>query len=80
MSAKDWINYINETEDSQYSVYDSNIVLMERYANYKNKELYIKIFEFRNMLKHFSSQENSEAEMCEYLLYQFDKDFNIEKL
>lgn len=80
MSAKDWINYINETEDSQYSIYDSNIVLMERYANYKTKELYSKIVEFRNGLLACALQETKEGEEAEYWLKLFDKHFNIEKL
>lgn len=50
---------------------------MERYANYKTRELQAQILQFRSMLKHFSNQENSEADICEYLLCQFDKDFNI---
>lgn len=50
MTAEQWVKHINETEDSQYSAYDCNFKMMERYANYRTKELMISIFRFRDKL------------------------------
>lgn len=43
----EWLCYINEKEGSEYTVYDCDDIIMERYANYKTMMLQVKIFEFR---------------------------------
>lgn len=72
MNAEEWLLDVNEKEGSEYTVYDCSPVLMERYANYKTKELYILLFRFRNEIALNGGLYNFK------LLKKFDKHFKIE--
>ena len=65
---KEWLCYINEKEGSEYTVYDCDDIIMERYANYKTMMLQAKILEFRLKLPLYT-----------FLTIQdnYDKYFNI---
>ena len=49
MNALEWMDWLN-SKGSTYTTYDCNPVLMEDYANYKTKEIYGLLFDFRNMI------------------------------
>lgn len=42
-----WLNYINKKEGSEFSIYDCNELIMERYANYRTMQLQAKILDFK---------------------------------
>lgn len=72
MNAEEWLLDINEKEGSEYPVYDCSPVLMERYANYKTKEIYCLIFSFRNKI----ALNGGLSDFT--ILKKFDEHFKIE--
>lgn len=68
LSPKEWLNYINEKEEREFSIYDCDDIIMERYANYRTMVLQAKILEFRVKLPLYT-----------FLTIQdnYDKHFNI---
>ena len=47
LSPKEWLSYINEKKGSEFTIYDCDDLIMERYANYRTMLLQAKILEFR---------------------------------
>jgi len=47
LSPKEWLYYINEKEGSEFTIYDCDDLIMERYANYRTMLLQSKILEFK---------------------------------
>jgi hypothetical protein len=73
MTSKEWVN-----QNTNDSLQDWVLILMERYANHKTNYLQAKILDWRNnYLKYWSELENSEAEFAGYILDQFDLFFDI---
>lgn len=88
LTAKEWLEKEEINNSSLLSLtkfkdralfkgeYDLSIIL-ERYANYRNKILENKILDFRQSLKENSEYETSEAVEASYWLVIFDKIFDI---
>ena len=73
---QNWLNMINDQEGSEYTLYDCNPVLIERYKNFCTKELEALILGFRQKVNDINS--NIEYEMfCEDFINNYDKYFNI---
>lgn len=87
MTAKEWLKEEelsnpkiggSHPADDIFQGYDCNVV-MERYANYKSRELQVAIFEFRKIFTDIDS--NIDYDMWpEVFLETYDKHFGIEKI
>lgn len=84
-NVQDWLNKINLEEDSEYTLYDINPILMERYANYKSKEYQKSILTFRSKLQYIDCTPGNSVCIClpndDYcidLQTFFDEHFNIQ--
>ena len=75
---ENWMDRINKEEGSEYSIYDADPILVERYKNYCTKELQCLIFGFRNKIK--SDWMEMPYRYNEDFLKEFDNHFNIEKV
>lgn len=90
MDAREWL--MQEFEINEYSaehhafltLFETSIPLMERYANYKTKELQAQILNFRNIIKNdLSVDEGGVVTIYKghndnlELLDAYDKHFNL---
>lgn len=71
---KKWLDMVNEIEGSEFSLYDCNPILAERYANYKTREIFGLLFEFRNKILLNGGISDFS------ILRKFDEHFKIEKV
>lgn len=76
LTAEQWVDEYNEDNDSQYSAYDCNYLMMERYSNYKNRILEGKILQFRQTVKN-TIQPIQVEEYDEYFGIQIAREGKI---
>lgn len=78
LTVKEWVEEYNKETDSQYSDYDCNYSIMEKYANYKNRILEDKILRFRQTLLHLNEDSvHGHNRYYTFCLEEFDRHFNI---
>lgn len=75
MNSEEWLKMYNKEYNTDYTSLDCNWFMLDMYANFRNKELQNKIFQFRQILKDRSGYGMDEIGN---LLIEFDNYFNIE--
>lgn len=77
-----WLDEINESEGSEYTLMDCNPILMERYANYKTRQFQVGILTFRMKVKELIEYSERDYELTmnelDNFLKFYDEHFNIE--